>query len=377
MDKHGTPMDIGEVAKEEDGELYAVGKGACHTCGEHGHFSRECPKRGKGGFNDKGKGKGTGFQGTCWTCGEAGHSSRFCPKGGGKKGGKDFGKGGAYDNFKGKGGKDFGKGSFHDYRGKGKGSWYHRPAWAVEWEDPWAEMAAEWSWDGEEVEAPKEVAAVLREEVEAPWTTVPRGRWRFGPPGIYSLEREGGKHVEINHVGNFKGWEKVAVQVDSGAVDSVAPPGIAEAFNTMKTKMSEAGVGFVAANGSRIANFGEKQVLGWTDEGDPVSMRMTVADVNKVLGSVHRMNLGGNKVVLNGSDSYMEGQNGKRTKIHYKDGQFIMYLWVPAVSRKGAAIKEGPKESGVKVQNRYAILASGVEDGAAPSSMPGFTRQGQ
>ena len=236
---------------------------------------------------------------------------------------------------------------------------------------------AEWSWDGEEVEAPKEVAAVMHEETNAPWSLVQRGRWRFGPPGIYNLEREG-KQAEINHVGDFKGWEKVAVQVDSGAVDSVAPPGIAEAFSVMKTKMSEARVGFVAANGSRIANFGEKQVMGWTDEGDPVSMRMTVADVNKVLGSVHRMNLGGNKVVLNGGDSYMEGRNGRRTKIHYKNGQFIMYLWVPATNKEEEVIKEGSKENGVKVHNRFAILASGAEDdAAATSSKPGFTRPGQ
>ena len=76
---------------------------------------------------------------------------------------------------------------------------------------------------------------------------------------------------------------------------------------------------------------------------------------------------------MNGSDSYMEGRNGKRTKIHYKDGQFTMYLWVPAVKGKEAVIKEGPKESGAEVQNRFAILASGAEEPAAP----GFARQGR
>jgi hypothetical protein len=178
-------------------------------------------------------------------------------------------------------------------------------------------------------------------------------------------------------VGKFKGWEKVAVQVDPGAVDSLAPPEIAEALNTMKTKMSVAGAGFVAASGPRIANFGEKQATVWTDEGHPVSMRMTVPDVNKLLGSVHRMKLGGNKVALNGSNSHMEGRDGRRTRIHYKGGQFIMYLWVPAVNKKKVVNKEVLKDSGVEVQDRFATLISGAGDGAAASSMPGFSRRSQ
>jgi hypothetical protein len=369
-DKHGSPMDIGEVAKDDDEGIYAMGKGACNTCGEHGHWSRECPKGGGKGKGKDGKGKGV-FNGQCWVCGEFGHSSRFCPKGKGKgkgDGGKGGYKGGGKSNdyMKGKGKGEYGKGDY------GKG-WWFRPAWAVGYEEYHEE--GNWSWDGEEVEAPRELAAVLREEVDPPWTVVPwgppQGRWRNGPPGICSLEREGGRSPAINSVGKVKGWERITIQVDSGAVDSVAPPGIAEAFNTMKTRMSEAGIGFVAANGSRIANFGEKQVAGWTDEGDPVAMRITVADVNKVLGSVHRMNLGGNKVVLDGDRSYMEGKSGRRTRIHYKDGQFVMYLWVPSTGRKTEVAKE---KGDVKVHNRFAILAT--EEAEVGAAVPGFARPG-
>jgi hypothetical protein len=109
--------------------------------------------------------------------------------------------------------------------------------------------------------------------------------------------------------------------------------------------------------------------VGYTDEGDAVGMRMTVADVQKVLGSVRKMNIGGNKVVLDGPRSYMQSRSGTRTKIHYENGQFILYLWVPAA--KGTEV-----EKGVKVQNRFSILAAEQEDRARVPA-PGFPRPGR
>jgi hypothetical protein len=117
--KVGTPMDNGQVEnnmveKECDNEIYTVGKGVCHSCGEHGQFARECPKGG-------GKGKSNDAKGE--------DSSRFCVKGGGK----DQGHGKGYYNYK--GGymgvrKGTGQGG-HGYKGKGKGNLWHRPAWPL------------------------------------------------------------------------------------------------------------------------------------------------------------------------------------------------------------------------------------------------------
>ena len=79
--------------------------------------------------------------------------------------------------------------------------------------------------------------------------------------------------------------------------------------------------------------------------------------VKKVLCSVHKMNMGGNVVVLDGEKSYMQHKDsGKKTRIEYEDGQYVMCLWVPA--RREEVTKETKK---VLKGNRFAILATESE----------------
>ena len=94
---------------------------------------------------------------------------------------------------------------------------------------------------------------------------------------------------------------------------------------------------------------------------------MTCADVQKVLGSVHRMNKGGNIVVLDCKTSYLQNKRtGQKNKIGYENGQYVMYMWVPS------GVKEAEKnaEKGaadILKGNRFAILAASEESD--------FTRQ--
>ena len=95
--------------------------------------------------------------------------------------------------------------------------------------------------------------------------------------------------------------------------------------------MSRKGVGYVAANGSPIKNFGEKRIVGYTKEGEGIAMKIQRADVQKVLGSVRKMNMGGNVVVLDGERSYAQNKRtGQKMRIEYEGGQCVMHLWVPS-----------------------------------------------
>ena len=87
------------------------------------------------------------------------------------------------------------------------------------------------------------------------------------------------KSVHICEVSKYPGWERIRVQVDSGAIDTVAPKEVAAAFNLMETEASRKGMGFVAANGTKIKNYGEKRVIGYTDDGERVSLKMQCANV--------------------------------------------------------------------------------------------------
>jgi hypothetical protein len=133
------------------------------------------------------------------------------------------------------------------------------------------------------------------------------------PPGLIAGMRE---EVEV-----------IEVTMDSGAVDTVGPSSVGTGFETYETEASRSGRNFRAANGSVIKNHGEKKILGSTDDGRMIQMRMTVADVGKVLMSVAKVCESGYRVVFDEDGSYMEEKrSGSKTKLHKRNGVYVMNL---------------------------------------------------
>ena len=76
---------------------------------------------------------------------------------------------------------------------------------------------------------------------------------------------------------------------------------------------------------------GEKRTVGYTEAGDAISMRLQRADAKKALGSVQKMNLGGNVLVLDGNRSLMQNKETvPKTRVEYEGGQYVTCLWAPS-----------------------------------------------
>ena len=65
---------------------------------------------------------------------------------------------------------------------------------------------------------------------------------------------------EVNTVREYVGWERMTITADSGAADSVIPPGLVKNVRVKENEASRNGVQFCAANGTGIKIYGEQEV---------------------------------------------------------------------------------------------------------------------
>ena len=131
-------------------------------------------------------------------------------------------------------------------------------------------------------------------------------RWQ---PTLGVLQRE---EAIVAAIARYPVGGVVEAVVDSGAEESVAPPGFFAAA-VVPSPMSRAGFRYRAANGSRIKNVGQQRVAFTTSEGHHAVMPFQVAEVERPLISVAQLTSAGHRVVLGDAGGQIVHEKSGRT----------------------------------------------------------------
>ena len=347
-------MDVGQVYRkdgeddDDDGEDIAAVGVQCHGCGGWGHFRRECPSSWKGG---KAKGKGKGEKG----------------KG---KGTLDKGKGKGFDGKGGKGGVRV------PCPGCGKMGHTASSCWTLNPNlIPWKTASALDYDEGQQTEreiGQLDVAGDTREwelvqhKVNGKNDIVDRDsrQRKMLPPGLCGRNRFEALSVEeaelevlfvdveveekpVAHVqktGKLVPAGRGKITIDSGAAESVMPKDMLPNEPAVEGKAKKNGVRYVAANGAKMENMGEKKAKFKIDGSQAVNgITFQVTDVSKPLASVSRILDKGNRVVFSRGPegSYIENEvTGEWMPIKEERGTFVIEVdWLEPEVVSVAAVR--------------------------------------
>ena len=95
-------------------------------------------------------------------------------------------------------------------------------------------------------------------------------------------------------------FEKLSMNLDSGAVDHVMGESEAQMFQTVPSPMSKMRKYYHSANKGKIYNKGQKDITALTEKGTQVEMTFQLGEnIGQPLVSVRRLRESGNLVVFN------------------------------------------------------------------------------
>ena len=127
----------------------------------------------------------------------------------------------------------------------------------------------------------------------------------------------------------------IMAAVDSGAEESVCPKGVFME-PMVPSAMSKAGIGYRAANGSPIKNYGQQKVQFATSEGHRCNIPFQVADVERPLISTYSLAQAGNVVEFNeAGGSIFHVKTGQRIALVRKGAMYFLPMYVDAVQASG------------------------------------------
>ena len=120
----------------------------------------------------------------------------------------------------------------------------------------------------------------------------------------------------------------MAAVVDSGAEETVAPPGLLPG-RVAESPMQRAGGRYRAANGSRIPNLGQQDVSFRAPEGHRCALRLQVAEVERPRLSVSQLSKTGRKVESEGARvATIHKQSGKRIRLQRVGSVYLLSMRV-------------------------------------------------
>jgi len=169
-------------------------------------------------------------------------------------------------------------------------------------------------------------------------------------------------------------WEYVKLTIDSGPIDTVAPPTMAEGVEIEPAEASNAGKNWKAANNTVIKNLGKKKIEACTDEGHSVMLDVQIAEnLTKFLGSAFRTARAGNSVVFHppGYDDYIYNwDTGKYTKVEEEKGAYNVGMWVkaPEVKKEDEFTPVSPKKGGSQAGNSLNLAHEQIQLTVSPQS---------
>ena len=127
----------------------------------------------------------------------------------------------------------------------------------------------------------------------------------------------------------------VMAAVDSGAEESVCPRGVFME-PMVPSAMSQAGLGYRAANGSPIKNYGQQKVQFATSEGHKCNIPFQVADVERPLISTYSLAQAGNVVEFSeAGGSILHVKTGQRIALVRKGAMYFLPMYVDAAQAPG------------------------------------------
>ena len=300
----------------------------------------------------------------CFRCGGFGHRASQCgtPKGSGK----------------GKGGKSSGKGGKGDAKGKGKGARTttpcshcgkpgHTPAncWTLHPDQlPWKRTEAI---EEEQLDVGGFDVGYVEVHRTRRWTKKAGCQMReSGTDGIetknpFRALATDDEDCEIGSVSVEMPDEAIAtvgmdsrglrtagrgkITIDSGAAESVLPADVVPNETLVEGEAKRRGVRYVAANGGKMENMGEKKVRFRREGSEAVnSIMLQVTGVGKPLASVSRILDKGNSVIFSrhGEGSYIVNEK-TRQKIPIKEekGTFVMDVEFLEPARERDFLRQG------------------------------------